>query len=133
MAGKRPAASEDVHGAAVARRGTGEATLEWEKTGGFTRLVPEGGGEVFGLERPGGGPVYRSMLGAEAQRAEREVEVCDRERDRKSMRREKKNTKYSRDGGGKSQRSDGQGVSLLPLTRNVTLHFIHDSLEKAFY
>ena len=72
MAGKRPAASEAAHGIEVAHRGTGEATLWLEETGRLVRLeFGGGGGEVFGLVRPGGGPVYRSMLGAEAQRAEK--------------------------------------------------------------
>ena len=69
--------SEEGHGAVVALRGTGEAIL-WdvleEAVGGLTGSG--GGGEVFGLERPGGGPVGRSMLGAVAQRAEGKLGVC---------------------------------------------------------
>ena len=90
VAGKRPAASEDAHGTEVARRGTGEATLLWEETREVVvgkELGRGGGGEVLGLVRPGGGPVCRSMLGAEARRAEKRVGVCYKREDRRSMRR----------------------------------------------
>lgn len=41
--------------------------------------------EVFGLERPGGGPLFGSMLGAEALRAARKGVCAEEGGDRGSM------------------------------------------------
>ena len=66
----------------------------------------------FGLERPGGGPVLGSMLGAMAQRA-RQREGCaqGREKDRKNKKKGGEGAQiYRGGGGGLSQRSDGSFV-----------------------
>ena len=71
--GKNPAESDEAHGALIACCGFGEAIGGGGEERGEKRAV-EMGGEllvpwVFGLERPGGGPVLGSMLGAVARRA----------------------------------------------------------------
>ena len=70
--GKSPTESDEAHGAITACCGLGAATKGGKERGEKRKEGLGAGGvvlavEVFGLERPGGGPVLRSMLGAEAQ------------------------------------------------------------------
>ena len=98
--GKSPAERDEAHDAVAACCGFGEAIggrgEERGEKGAAERGKEVMGSWVFGLERPGGGPILGSILGAMAQRAREEKKYVRKgERDRKGKRGRRKGAQFA--------------------------------------